>query len=189
MAANLITLSELKQYKGITNNTEDSELGALITKASALVKTYIGRSLIDYFTEEKVEVSSGGRQSIFLTEVPINELVSVEYSTDYGKTYTSLKEYESFARNLETDTIDVIGADRFPYGINGYKITYTGGYEKTPEDLKLAVMDLVMFYQKSEMAVKSTRAPGANNAQIEYIMNTTLPSHIRRVLDLYRLDL
>jgi hypothetical protein len=50
-------------------------------------------------------------------------------------------------------------------------------------------MDLVMYYQKAEMAVKSSRAPGANNAQIEYVMNTTLPAHIRRILDLYRLDL
>jgi hypothetical protein len=73
--------------------------------------------------------------------------------------------------------------------MNGYKITYTGGYETTPEEIKLAALDLVGYYMKSDMSIKSTRNAGANNTSIEYVTTANLPAHIRRVLDLYRLEL
>ena len=69
--------------------------------------------------------------------------------------------------------------------INGYKVTYTAGYEELPEDLKVAVLDLVTYYLKNDMAVKSQRDAGSNTVQIEYITKNTLPSHIARVFDLY----
>ncbi len=187
--ANLITLAEVKAYQGVTNSNEDALINSLITKVSALVKTYVGRTLVDCYSEEKVQVFSGGTRCLTLQEVPVNEISSVEYSIDYGKTYTSLVNYTDYVLNKQTDTIDVLGVERFPWAPNGLRVTYTGGYASVPEDLKLGVLDLVVFYLKSDMAVKSSRSAGANNALIEYVTNSTLPSHIRRVLDLYRLDL
>ena len=73
--------------------------------------------------------------------------------------------------------------------LNGYRITYTGGYETVPNDIKLAALDLIIYYITSDMSIKSTRNVGANNTSIEYVTTASLPSHIRRVLDLYRLDL
>jgi hypothetical protein len=189
MATNLVSLSEVKAYKGITNSTEDSELNLLITKASTLVKTYIGRTLVDYYTTEKTEVFGDSTKPLSLVEMPIAEVSSVEFSLDYGRNYTSLVEFDDYVIDQEFGTLDIINPSYTGKKVNVLKVTYTGGYPKAPEDLKLAVMDLVMYYQKAEMAVKSSRAPGANNAQIEYVMNTTLPAHIRRILDLYRLDL
>lgn len=186
---NLVTLSEVKAYQGVTNTEGDAEINILIPKVSDLIKRYIGRSLIDFFIDEKVEVFNGGNPSIFLQEMPLNEVSSVELSSDYGKTYKALVEYQDFTIDRSSECLTVIASDRFPFYVNGYKVTYTGGYESTPGDIKLACMDLISYYQKAEMSVKSTRAAGANNAQIEYVMDTTLPSHIRRVLDMYRLDL
>jgi hypothetical protein len=54
-----------------------------------------------------------------------------------------------------------------------------------PEDLKLAVLDLVTYYVKNDMAVHSPKSPGTNTVQIEYITKNTLPAHIARVLDQY----
>jgi hypothetical protein len=187
--ADFITLSEVKTYGGINSNNQDTEIKFLIPKVCNLIRNYIGRTLIDYYRNEKVEVYRGGKPYLSVTEVPINEITSVEWSTDAGKTYTELVEFEDWTRNLEYDNIEVLQQDVFPPYVNGYRITYTGGYATVPEDLKLAALDLVVFYQRSDMAVKSARSAGSNNAQIEYVMNSTLPSHIRRVLDLYRLEL
>lgn len=46
-------------------------------------------------------------------------------------------------------------------------------------------MDLVTYYVKNDMSVHSPKAPGTNTVQIEYVLSTTLPAHIRRVLDQY----
>ncbi len=188
--ADLITLDDVKKYSGISSTNQDIQINYLIPKVSNLIKNYCGRTFIDFFTEEKVEVFSGNnRFSLFLQEVPINEISSVEVSSNYGKTYTKLVQYVDYAHNLEDDSIDATGTVPFVNMLNGYRITYTGGYDSTPEDLKLAAVDLINYYMHSDMAVKSTRSPGSSATQVEYVMNATLPSHIRRVLDLYRLVL
>jgi hypothetical protein len=69
--------------------------------------------------------------------------------------------------------------------INGYKVTYTAGFETIPEELKLAVMDLITYYIKNDAAIHSSKAPGTNTVQIEYVTTTNLPAHIKRVLDQY----
>lgn len=189
--SDLITLSDVKTYSGISSTNSDTEITNLIPKVSLLVKNYCGRSLLDYYDSltPKVQIFNGGIQLLMLTEVPLKEVISVEFSNDYGKTYSLLEEYTDYAVDLEVEAVEVIGSNWFPKVLNGYKITYTGGYISTPEDLKLAVSDLITYYMRSDMAIKSTRAPGANSTQIEYVLNATLPAHIRRVLDTYRLIL
>jgi hypothetical protein len=76
----------------------------------------------------------------------------------------------------------------FPKLIKGYKVTYTGGYADVPGDLEIAILDLVSYYRKANSAVHSTRDMTPNTAQITYISSTNFPSHIKRVLDLYKSD-
>lgn len=184
--ADLISVAEYKAYIGINSNTQDSEIKSIVPKVSQLVKSYCGRTFIDYFDEAKTEVSSGGVNYIYLRETPIQSISSVEYSEDYGKTYTTLTEFTDYVFNQGDDRVECISLQGFLARANAYKITYTGGYEKTPEDLKLACFDLVTYYLKSDMAIKSTRGVGSNNTSVEYITTASMPSHIRRVLDLYR---
>ena len=82
--------------------------------------------------------------------------------------------------------VPINSTGEFARAVNGYKVTYTAGYEVIPEDLKIAVMDLVKYYLSNDMAVKSQRDAGSNTVQIEYITKNTLPSHIARVFDLYK---
>jgi len=185
MATNLVTLSEYKLYAGITSPGQDIAISNLIPKVSALAKTYCRRAFNDYIDDAKVEVFKGG-DFLLLSEYPVISVQSVEYSVDYGKTYTSLTEYTDFVLDIEEAILKPINStSEFTPYINGYKVTYTAGYEVLPEDLKVAVMDLVTYYLKNDMAVKSQRNAGANTVQIEYITKNTLPSHIARVLDLY----
>ncbi len=187
--ADLITLADVKNFAGINSPNSDAIISDLIPKASAIVRNYCNRNFIDYWSTPKVEYQSGGFPSIFLQESPIRAVANIEYSSDYGQNYSSLVEYTDYAFNMETDSIDVLFIDCFPKTVNGYRVTYTAGYASVPDDLKQATIDTVMYYMKSDMAVKSTRSPGSSATQVEYIVNATLPSHIRRVLDTYRLSL
>ncbi len=186
MGLPLITRAEYKAYVGITSTNSDAVIDAIIPKVSDFVKTYCRRTFIDYVDDNKVETTAGGYgDKIHLDEYPVLSILNIDYSEDYGQTYTSLVEYTDYVVDLEDNSIVSLSGD-FPKLINGYQITYTAGYEAIPEDLKLAVMDLVTYYVKNDMAVHSPKAPGTNSVQVEYITTSALPAHIRRVLDMYK---
>lgn len=185
MPADLITLAEYKAYAGISSDKQDTAIKSIIPKASALVKSVCRRSFIDYRNESKVENFGSGSDKIYLGEFPIINVEMVEYSEDYGASYTNLVEYTDYVVNKEEGYLYFINWATTPKLINGYRVTYTAGFEQLPEDIKIATMDLVTYYLKGDFTVKSQRDAGSNTVQIEYITKNTLPSHIQRVLEIY----
>lgn len=185
MGANLVTLAEVKIYANISSTNSDPIINQLIPQVSEYVKTYCNRSFVDYVDESKIDIFSGGNSCIYLTESPTIALQSIEFTADYGLTYTTLVENTDYVLDLEKDVIRPIYTQEFQKQINGYKITYTAGYETLPVDLKLAILDIVVYYLKSDMSVKSNAMAGKNTVAIEYITTSKFPSHITRVLDFY----
>lgn len=208
MGLSLVTRAEYKAYAGISSTTSDATLDSLIPKVSELVKSICRRSFVDYVDEAKVEYTDGGTKTIELSEFPVISVNSVEVSTDYGNTYTALTEFSDYvfaksknnirplpiSSSLDSTSInstvwrgsyanksDLI----FQELINGYRITYNAGYETLPEDLKLAIFDLIAFYMRNDSAIHTSKSISPNTMQIEYVSSTNLPAHIKRVLDLY----
>ena len=208
--ANLVTLNDYKAYAGINSNTQDTQITSLLGPISQMVKTYCNRTFIDFYGVNKIEYFDGDVSCFYLNEAPIVSIVSVERSYDYGQTYTTLTNYVDYIVKIEEGCIKAVyntnhyAADSmytvdspspisspknpiFSYASNGYKITYKGGYVSCPEDLKVAVLDLIGYYLRADMSIKSTRLPGSNNsATVEYVTSTNFPAHIRRVIDMYR---
>jgi hypothetical protein len=92
--ADLVTKAEYKIYSGISSTTQDAEITALITKVSAFVKTFCRQTFIDYVDEPKVEnFNGGGFDTYYLKEYPVISVNSLEYSTDYGQTFTAATVY------------------------------------------------------------------------------------------------
>jgi hypothetical protein len=187
MGSSLITLAEYKAYAGITSPNQDTVINAIIPKVSELVKSYCRRTFVDYYDDPKSELFNGG-DKLLLTETPVASVTSVEYSADYGQTYTTLTKFTDWAYDPYYVAIVPITTKEFPLAVSGYRVTYNAGYDSLPDDLKLAVMDLVTYYRKNDGSVHSPKAPGTNTVQIEYISTTTLPAHIRRILDMYVAD-
>lgn len=192
MGLPLVTLAEVKAYAGIKSTNQDIEITALIPRISEYIKSYCKCTFIDYVNDAKIDVSNGDDSAyIYTSEPKIISISSVEYSEDYGNTYTSLTEFVDYVLDISNDRIQIVGNSStsvFTNKINGYKITYNAGYEEIPEDLKQAALDLVIYYMKHDMAVKSNKAAGTNTVQIEYVTTNAVPSHIARVLNLYRRD-
>lgn len=187
MANNLITLAEYKAYIGISSTNQDAVITTLIPQVSTLVKSICRRTFVDYVDDYKVETSKGSSNNrIVLSETPIMQVSSVEFSEDYGKTYTTLTEYTDYVVDQDSDVVEIIATPYVGYiKTNAFKVTYTAGYEEIPSDLKLAVADLIQYYNRNDSAIHSQKAVGANTVQIEYITTTKLPAHIKRVLDQY----
>jgi hypothetical protein len=184
----LLSLAQYKLQRGINSTTDDAKLNTILASISALVKNYCGRSFIDYYSVNKVEKFSlkWEQKAVFLSETPIVNVVTVkELDEGTNNTYTTLTSSQ-FVVDNNMDAIYRVENGEFEYfptGINAVEVTYTGGYATTPEDLKLALVDLTTYYYKDEYK------PELNHSSFT-IRNPTsaadFPEHIKRVLDLYR---
>lgn len=188
MALDLITLSEYKTYIGISSTNQDAVVRQLIPQVSALVKNICRRTFLDYVDDPKIETFRGGAYGnrMLLQETPLMQVGTVEFSDNFGKTYTTLEEYTDYVVVPEADAVELIASQYIDYfKTNAFRITYNAGYEAIPSDLKLAMADLINYYVRNDSAIHSQKAVGANAVQIEYITSTSLPAHIKRVLDQY----
>jgi hypothetical protein len=185
--ADLITRAEYKNYLGISSSNKDTEIDLLIPKVSQLVKTYCRRNFTDYYDEAKTEYFDGGFDKLILKETPVSNVTQVSKSTNYGQTYTNLTKFTDWI--LDGDSVRAVSnGGWFQEYMRGYRVTYTAGYESVPEDLKLAVLDLVEYYSKNNSAVHVNRDVTPNVTQIQYVASTNFPAHIKRVLDQYTAD-
>lgn len=193
MALNLVTLAEYKTYAGVKSTNYDRDIAVLIPRVSELVKKYCNRTFVDYVDVDKVEYFNGatsyggaGQPKFILHESPVISVSEVALSTDYGQNYIPLVQYVDWVQ--DGDEVVAIGTQSFIKYIRGYRVTYRAGYDDVPSDLALAIMDLISYYRSKDMSIHSSKAPGTNSVQIEYITTTQLPAHIKRILDMYRAD-
>ena len=185
-AYDLITRAEYKTYKEISSTTLDAKIDQLIPRVSELVKSTCRRRFNEWVDDAKTEVFSGDYPGLLLAETPVIAISGVEYSDNYGQTYTALTEYVDWV--LDDDQVLCLTAARWPKRVRGYRVSYTAGYEVLPGDLKLATMDVVDYYMRNDAAVHTHLMPNPNTAQIQYVTSTTFPANIKRVLDLYTVD-
>ena len=185
--ADLITLDEYKSYESLVSTKEDFKLELLIASVSKLVKTYCGNSIIDHYTVPKVEEFSVKWNTDFvqLTESPLIDVTSVQMRDNEVSLYQTLTSSQYY---VDYSTDSVYSVDRgWPRGFGAVKITYTAGYEDTPQDLKLAVIDLIRYYAKNEYKERQTLAGATiENPSAGANSSVAFPDHIKRVLDLYK---
>ncbi len=184
----LITLEEYKSYTKIRSNEQDDKLNQLIPMVSDLVKIHCGRTFVDYVSTNKVEYFSDGGLFVYTSEQPIITISEVASRSDPTTTeYTVLTEHADYVYDRSRDRIFCLwGGDGFYALPDSLRITYTGGYTNIPEDLKLGVLDLVQFYQKGEAVPR--KALNSNQISVEYVKSMDFPPHIKRILDLYRIQ-
>ena len=182
--ADLITLADYKTLEGVTSTQHDARTEVIIDSVSQLVKTYCGNSIIDFFTDDKVETLSINYDidQIQLTESPVNTIDSITERASETEVYTTLVENTDYALDKTTDIVFRLNKS-WAKGVNSIIVTYNAGYSATPADLKLAVADLVTHYLKGEHKERRTIQGATIQNQKSEI---TFPDHIKRILDLYK---
>ena len=173
----LITLEEYKAYKKIGNPEKDDVLQAIISSVSNLIKVYCGRTFIDYYSTPKTEIQTvkPGRTAIILEEIPLGVISAVNNAgTDITANIT-----------IDTQMGVIFKSDGgyFTPGTDIVSITYTGGFEETPADIKLAAFELTDYYANSEHTARKT----FGGTSVEYHPDKNAwPYHIQSILDMYR---
>jgi len=199
--ADLITLQQYKDFAGLTGVTMDARINVIVDSVSKLVKNYCGTSFIDDYSSAKTEyfdIKDNVTTRVMLDEGPINTVTSVQERESQADSYVTLitensdssGKYEYIVDTM-TDSIIRTNQDTdkaFPKGRKAVKVVYTAGYSATPEDLKLAIFDLVKYYLKDERKERMQIAGAMieNPVSTSIRNNTGFPDHIKRVLDMYK---
>ena len=187
----LISVDDFKTYKGINNNDEDSKLNTIIINVSSFIKNYCGRTFNDYITTDKVELLDARIDTqLYLEELPIISITSAEITSD-NVTYTSLTENEDYFVDYNLAIIysasSVAVASDVTYNPLNTRITYKAGFEELPEDLLIATMDMVEYYRSEEYTPRKAFSNNSvENLGFRETGGARLPSHIERIIQLYR---
>ena len=200
--ANLVTLQQYKEFTGIQGVQEDARINTLIPQVTKVVKTYCGTSIVDYYSTNKTEyftISDKITSRVMLDESPIVSVVSVSEREDQAESYVTLitensdssGKYEYIVDDM-TDSIvrtSSTGTKYFPMGHKAVKVIYKAGYSATPDDLKLAVFDLIKYYMKDERKARMQIAGAMieNQSTSGITGNIGFPDHIKRILDFYKI--
>ena len=85
MGAPLVVLNDYKTYKKITKTDADPELQFILDSVNTMVKTFVGHSVIDYYTTPTVESFNIKQEqsAIQLNEWPVRAVTLVETREDY----------------------------------------------------------------------------------------------------------
>ena len=193
--ANLCTRDDYKAYKKIEHVKDDSQIDVLVNSVSELVKTYCGSTLIDYYGSDKTEVFDIfdiGTAEVFLTESPLVSVSSVQERDSITDSYTTLTVNTDYYVDTEHDRIFRIDGDisskAWSRGFASVQIVYRAGYSTTPQDLRLAIYDLITYYLKEEYKGRKSLAGATlqNETSTSIREDIGFPDHIKRVLDMYR---
>lgn len=195
LMSDLVTLTDYKDAEGISNPKEDLRISRIIPSVSQLVKTYCGNSIIDFYSSNKVEDFDIYWETfaVQLTESPIVDVVSVQERGSYDEAYATLTT-AAHEYYLDTRTDSIIrtnssgGRINWKHGVGSVRVTYKAGYAETPQDLRLAIFDLITYYLRDEHKERRTLGGATiqNQSSSTQRDNVAFPDHIKRVLDLYK---
>ena len=200
--ANLVTIQQYKDFAGLQGVQSAARINTLIPQVTQIVKTYCGTSIVDFYSSAKTDyfdIVDGDTSRVMLDESPVNTVTSVQERTNQADSYVTLITENSDSSGKYEYIIDTItdsiirttstGTKSFPRGHRAVRVIYTAGYSTTPNDLKLAVYDLVKYYMKDQ-TIKRRQIAGAmleSQSTSGIAGNIGFPDHIKRILDLYKI--
>ena len=193
--SDLVTLSDYKEAEGISSPKDDLRISRIIPSVSQLVKTYCGNTIVDFYSNNKIEDFDvyWDTYAVQLTESPVVSIVTVQERGGYDESYVTLTTgaYEYYL-DARTDSVvrtnESGGRLNWKQGVASVRVTYRAGYASTPQDLRLAVFDLITYYLRDEHKERRTLGGATiqNQSSTTQRDNVAFPDHIKRVLDLYK---
>lgn len=91
-------------------------------------------------------------------------------------------------RGSGTPSLGFFNPRKFNNFTNGVRVSYNGGYNSVPNDLKLAALEMIKILYKGREGAKSVSLQGDNSSSHDLSLDG-FPPQVRRVLNLYRLPM
>lgn len=140
------------------------------------------------FTPQTYSYASDDNTVLLLHFNGAKDAVSTVDSSRAKEQYLWYPETGEIAKHIGEDTgretLSILGTKKFYNFTRGLKITYNGGYDTVPSDLKLATLDYIKELHKG---IESRAVSLQGESMTAFEFTGGFAPHIRRVLDLYRI--
>lgn len=178
-----VTLAQTKTHLNITAPTYDVELQSFVDRATAAAQTRLGHPIV---AATVTEVHDGGTPVLLLRRAPqYPGVVTVTTVTENGATVTSGGYVLNAAAGLlhrGTST----SPDCWAAGTQNVTVTYTAGYNPVPDDLQLAVLEMVRHLWTTQRGGMDGRNPLIGDDYQSPGTGWTYPRRVTEILDSYR---
>lgn len=172
-AGDLTTLADLKAWLGISNTTDDAQLGRLITAASDFIVQYCSRTFVTTAVTGR-KYHGNGNRTLVLRNWPI---VSIELLQIDGITIDPSL-YSFYDRAIYLDDGYV-----FTQGIANITVNYTAGYATVPFGLAQACIELCSLkYRTRERIGHESKSIGGET--VTFTVRDLHPE-VKKALDQY----
>jgi hypothetical protein len=184
--ADLTTTAKVKATLGRTDSGDDTQLGLLVTKASAWIENYCDRifgtaSYTEYLT-------GGGDDLLYPKHWPVTSITSVNYDT--GKDWDTGTAVDSGDLFILSDTmIQALGYIFSQTALGAVKVVYVAGYATIPAEIEHAanVLTCQMFKQaKGERFGLTGQVLSAAAGAVKVDIIIDLPPDVKSILEKYR---
>jgi len=146
----LITLDNLKEVLGITDNTQNSLLTNIINRATDIIESYCGNRRFASTTYTNQEYDGTGTCFINARHYPITAMTA--YEKNQGSAGTA--DWSTLQNDYIKYIDDGHGPGQFYYqmgfvrGVRNYRFSYTAGYTTIPHDLEEACLEICVWIYK-----------------------------------------
>jgi hypothetical protein len=155
----VLLLVDAKEYLNITVNTQDAEIQDFIDAAEAAIGAKCGPLAT---VEKTVRVSGGGSR---LLGLPVSPAVSLASVTPYASATIPMVDL-----HLDTAGARITYNDGSTFDASYYDVVYTAGRTPCPDDLLLAVKELLRHLWGTQRG--TARRPGS---QVSTETSNTVP--------------
>ena len=179
----LVSWEFVKEMLPEAKDTQQLYYERLINAASTLANRISGRQLkaVDY-----TQILDGsGDESIVLPEYPANSVTSLYIDT--SRAFAASTEMTDYLLYSDIGKL-LLPSATFPDSPQCVKVVYNAGLNPVPEDLEIAVLEVVVYNRKrlsgqgNMIGTKSSQAEGMITTAYEL----TIPVNAQRVFESYR---
>lgn len=177
-AGDLTTITDVKNWLGVTTSNGDENLSRLITAASTFIQSWLNRTIAVQAYSQTLNGTNS--KSMMLANAPI---VSISSLTINGSVIAPAADSQSSGYLYDDNTVYLSGYT-FWRGLQNIKISYSAGYSVIPYDIAQACIELVAmrFKEKERIGLASQAIGGETTA---YSIKD-MPSSVQTTLNQYR---
>ncbi len=175
MAANdLTTVTNLKLWLGVTQNTDDAQLGRLVTAASTFVQEFVCRDIVQQTYTERYH--GGGTSSLVLRNWPLISIASIGVGAIV---------VPNNSLTFDDRTIYLADGYVFTKGKANIVVAYSAGYTagQIPPSLEQACIELaaIKYRSRDRIGHQSKQLAG----EVVTFSVDDLPPSTKRAIELF----
>lgn len=180
-AGDLTTLTNVKQYLGLTVATDDALLTRLISALSAFVQTWLGRTIASAAYVDTVDGVGGSK--LQFANYPVTAVASVKVD-GVAVPAAPVPAVRGWSGYVFTPTQIALQGYCFTRGYSNVVVNYTAGYATTPLDIEQAVIEVIALrYKQRDQIGYVSKAIGGETVTFNI---KDIPASTQTVLINYR---